>query len=367
MRTITASIVLVLLTSAASGETTRSLRSGAKNNNDKLKASSAASKKDSSTKTKSSKKDSSTTKKSSKKATSTSQTRLKASEAADLLQTPASFAPIPFQLGAGVGEGSNPVELLLKKYGMVSTGKKAPPPSSSAGKGAGGEQSWAYASITEGDTCSGQEYMTAGVKLNTCLAMFGSGTLLSCDGGEVAYYVYNNEECTGTPTKSDVVATVGCQQPSQPIVNEWWSFDDDIYRKSVNIQCVTTFGPPDVGRNAYDVWHVYADSTCGTTTAGGSNDYALFEAYVLDTCIPIQVFYTRTDDRSASFAYDSATQQMYAKIYNQNRDCSGAYTTVDFDAECAAGGNAVMSYQWGYDAGEKKGGKVVKSASPRPQ
>jgi hypothetical protein len=166
---------------------------------------------------------------------------------------------------------------------------------------------------------------------------------------------------------ADVVATVGCQQPSQPIVNEWWSFDDDVYRKSVNIQCVTTFGPPDVGRNAYDVWHVYADSTCGTTTAGGSNDYALFEAYVLDTCIPIQVFYTRTDDRSASFAYDSATQQMYAKIYNQNRDCSGAYTTVDFDAECAAGGNAVMSYEWGYDAGEKKGGKVVKSASPRPQ
>ena len=270
------------------------------------------------------------------------------------------------------------LDLMLRKYGMVGKKKAATPKQKHlqkkiTGKDTDTQQSWAYASITEGTDCDGQEYMTAGVKLNNCFVdghVYKTGMVLTCDGGEIAYHLYDNDDCSGSPTESTTVAVEGCQQPSQAIINSWWSFDDDYYQKviplvvlalltyvssltlahpihhvyyfqkSVNIQCQTDNAPPSYGKGNYDAWKVFSDA--GTCDA---DDYTLFEAYRTDVCIPIQVFYTRTDDQSAMFLYDEASKSMSANIYSESRDCTGASSSVGFDSTCD-GGSSGLSCQW---------------------
>ena len=155
-------------------------------------------------------------------------------------KTKASYAPLFMQ---EQDKRTTIVDLMLRKYGMIGKEKAAPPKQKNLQKKGMGsmdtsEQSWAYASITEGTDCSGQEYMTAGVKLNNCFVdghVYKTGMLLTCDDGQIAYHLYDNDECSGSPTESTTVAVEGCQQPSQAIINSWWSFDDDYYQKVILI------------------------------------------------------------------------------------------------------------------------------------
>jgi hypothetical protein len=262
-----------------------------------------------------------------------------------------SFAPIYMQSV----ESTNYLDLLFKKYGMLNT-EKARPLSQKALKAlkkkndAAGMQYWIKASITEGDKCDGTEYMIAGAILNQCMPMFGSGVVLTCEEGNIAYHKFSDEECSEQPVSSVNIAQEGCGLPSQEVINAWWSFDDDYYKKSVSIQCVTKSDPEtNMGNGQYDMWKVYStsDGTCD------EKNFILYEAYALDTCIPIQVFYTRKDDASAQFKHDEKTGDMYATIYTGERDCSGDSTQESFSTSCSAGGNAHGSYQWTYYPGDK--------------
>ena len=79
---------------------------------------------------------------------------------------------------------------------------------------------------------------------------------------------------------------------------------------------------------------MYADGGGGTCL---STSLSYFEAYAVDTCIPIQVFPLQSDDKSVIFKAPDDNDdgaEPYVKYYTSERDCNGTHSKVSLSTSC---------------------------------
>jgi len=199
---------------------------------------------------------------------------------------------------------------------------------------------WIFAKITKGKDCTSTQYMTAGVRQDTCLAMGGVGVVMTCDesSGWVVYHEYESTDCTGEASKSKYVGSTGCNLPPNGYLSSWWSFEDDKKQKSIHIECQPAApicrNPdcvPSFGKGVYNTWKVYA--TAGTCT---DDDYDLFEAYQVDLCIPSEGYFEK-DEASTYFHYSEDYDLMTVSFYENSLKCNGDKSKVVLSPTCASG------------------------------
>jgi len=247
------------------------------------------------------------------------------------------------------------VELLFAKYGWTGT---APPAKSEPDMASDSSTGWAYAKITSGDSCDGTEYFNAGVKLNSCVPLYSTTSFyMTCSDGDLNYYLYSSDDCSGSVSSSAVVASTGCNN----IDVEFFTFDDDYYTSSIKVECSTSSTPPFENNDAsYDIWKGYADLEDKDDDSKQclSTDFDYYEAYVLDVCIPIQVWSTQSNDESCIFKAstnddddspdDDSSGTPYLKYYTAKHTCEGTHTTYDLSEECVAITDFYWSSKWAY-------------------
>ena len=249
-------------------------------------------------------------------------------------------------------DSTPPIVLLFEKYGMTGTDEvtKTTP------KKKNNNNDWAIATEYGGNTCGGDEYFIAGVKLDTCIPFLSKtpmsggdkvSFIINCDDDEgISYYEYYDDgDCSSDPVTSKIIAKPGCQANGYDDDN-WFTFDDDDYPSSVEISCKSNNKSPPYGSGQYVNWNLYADGGDGTCD---SDDYDYFEAYALNTCIPIQVYSLQSDDESVMFKkpLDGSTTP-YIKYYTEDHTCSGTHTTYDLDTDCEQCASFLVSAAYSY-------------------
>ena len=165
-------------------------------------------------------------------------------------------------------ENTPPIVLLFNKYGMNGTKKtlKKHPKKNMNNGFKSGNSDWAIATEYGGNTCSGDKYFVAGVKVDTCIP-FLSETVMSggnevsfiinCDDDEgLSYYEYYSSDCSSDPVSSKVIASTGCSENGDDDYG-WFSFDDDDYPSSVKISCKASSKTPPYGEGDWDIWKMY--------------------------------------------------------------------------------------------------------------
>jgi len=262
-------------------------------------------------------------------------------------------------------KSTNMLDLFFSKYGM--TGEKkikkskriesSPKDSDSSG--------WVYAVVTSGTTCHGEEYMTGAIKLETCIAMDSSASAyMTCSDGDINYYLYDSEDCSGDATTSSTLATTGCSESS------WFTTsDDDGATNSIKIQCSTTALPPyQTTEVDYDVLKLYAsssDSTCPTS------EFIAYEAYPIDTCVAISYSsYTEyakkttkkfSSEKNAKKHFQglsgrysvkfhaTAADVPYMSYYTETDDCTGSASSYSLTTTCESCYTGYdIYYKWSY-------------------
>ena len=290
------------------------------------------------------------------------------------LSSSVTSAPLFMQVNDESNKDTHPLFLLFKKYGLTGekpTKEKQPTNFSNknllqaqkaggkSGSGSGEKASkygWIYTVVSSGDSCTGTEYMNAGVVIDTCIPITSSlSVVVECSDDEVSYYEYASEECTGSVQSSKVIATTGCNQALNE--SSWFNFDDDGYPSSFEVKCTSTTTPPyEASSQSFDVWSAYDESQTSSTTCSSSN-FNYYEAYVTDVCIPIQVFSTQSNDESVMFkgsssddddADDDSSGTPWIKYYTAKRTCSGTHTTYDLSKDCEAIGALEWAQEWSY-------------------
>ena len=80
-----------------------------------------------------------------------------------------------------------------------------------------------------------------------------------------------------------------------------------------------------------------------------TKDFTYFEAYAIDTCIPIQVFSLQSNDESVIFkAPKSDNDAPYVKYYTDNHQCEGTHSIYDLDTDCEQCASFLVSTQYSY-------------------
>ena len=199
---------------------------------------------------------------------------------------------------------------------------------------------WIFAKITKGNDCTSTQYMTAGVKQDTCLSMGGVGVVMTCDefSGWVVYHEYADFDCSGAAMKSKYVGSVGCNLPPNGYLSSWWAFEDDKKSKSIHIECQPAApicrNPdcvPSFGKGVYNTWKVYASyGSCN------SDDYDLFEAYQVDLCIPSEGYFEK-NEASTYFHYSEEDKAMAVTFYEDSLKCKGDKSKISLDNTCTSG------------------------------
>ena len=199
---------------------------------------------------------------------------------------------------------------------------------------------WIFAKITKGNDCTSTQYMTAGVKQDTCLSMGGVGVVMTCDefSGWVVYHEYAELDCSGAALKSKYVGSVGCNLPPNGYLSSWWAFEDDKKQKSIHIECQPAApicrNPncvPSFGKGVYNTWKVYASyGTCN------SDDYDLFEAYQVDLCIPSEGYFEK-NEASTYFHYSEEDKTMAVTFYEDSLKCKGDKSKISLEDTCTSG------------------------------
>lgn len=278
------------------------------------------------------------------------------------LKSSATTAPLFMQVNDDSNKNTHPIYLLFGKYGLTGDKptKNSRPTKYKHGKKSA-ENGWIYTVVSSGDSCSGTEYMNAGVASDTCIPITGSlSVVVECVDDEISYYEYSSEECSGALQSSKVIATVGCNQALNE--SSWFNFDDDGYPSSFEVKCSSTsVAPYKKSSLDFDVWSAYDNSETDDTTCSTSN-FNYYEAYVTDICIPIQVYSMQSNDESVIFKgsssddYDSnddgdddnGAGTPWIKYYTEKRTCSGDHVTYDLSTSCERIGALEWAQEWSY-------------------
>jgi len=268
------------------------------------------------------------------------------------------YAPLFMQTTSEAGGETSYIKLLFQKYGWTDNRPaltKAPTMAADSG-------GWAYATVSQGSECDGTEYFTAGVKLAQCIPLTSSSSfIMECsDSTGLSYYEYDSSDCSGSVESSKIIASVGCSASLNE--TQYFDFDDDSYPSSINIACTSNQKAPYLtSTTKYDVWKAFDDSKdddAETTCQSELFDY--YEAYALDTCIPINVWTHCSSDESCVFkvsdaddddADDSSSSTPYLKMYTEQRNCGGSHTKYDLSTECVDCGHLYWSTKWSYWSG----------------
>lgn len=283
-------------------------------------------------------------------------------EAHQVAKTKDSKAPLFMQDTTG----QHVTNLFMQKYGMTQTKKTSKTPEKSAAAGPAAEAmqkaekkdktgklggivgqlvpsadkedvttvntddsyTWVYARVTSQVDCQGREYMTGGLRADTCVSIPGGTSMMAtCNENGVSMYTYGSNNCAGKPSTSSLVAKLGCQLP---INTPWGAYtDDDSYSDSIEISCVTAdVSGPVVGTTHYDVM-------AGFLSKCDAEEFYYFEAYSGDTCIPFETYEGATNV-AGMFKYggDGSSLGIYAKMYGTSKKCQGAKSKVFFPKGC---------------------------------
>ena len=100
---------------------------------------------------------------------------------------------------------------------------------------------WIYARVLSTTDCGAKEavvkeYMTGGMKADTCVSIQGGTSMkATCNAKGVSVYNYGSNNCMGTPTTSELMATIGCQIPNGTPWGANMSTDDN-YSDSIEVR-----------------------------------------------------------------------------------------------------------------------------------
>ena len=114
------------------------------------------------------------------------------------------------------------LHLFFSKYGLVGNRKtnsknySAPKPKNNKKLTSAADKSWAYATVIEGETCTGDVVSIGAMATQECFPIAGYGSddsnsfMVDCsDGGDVIINAYESTDCSGSaPISSSVLAPV---------------------------------------------------------------------------------------------------------------------------------------------------------------
>jgi len=242
----------------------------------------------------------------------------------------------PLLLRKDGSEANHPLVLFMNKYGMTGSKKvkhahkkdsKRQKKQKKGGKDASDDSGWMYGDIYSGTTCSGTKYMQGGIKLGQCIPVYSSESFyMTCDDdGYVTMSKYSDETCT-TLTESVYIAQSGCGTTSS-----WYTDDSVSEENSVQISCSSSSTPPYESDGIdYDLCEFFASSSSSTCA---SDDMILYEAFPLDTCIPMD----QSTYGYSSLEFDQTSSGVgYLKYFTSSKMCSGTAKTAVLSTTCSA-------------------------------
>jgi len=229
---------------------------------------------------------------------------------------------------------NHPLLLLLSKYGMTGTKKVKHSHQKDAkrqklekkGKGSS-DDGWVYGTVYTGTTCAGTEYMTAGVKLGQCIPIYSSESFyFTCDSdtGYVTMNKYSDEDCS-TLDESLYIVETGCGETSS-----WYTDDSISTENSVQISCSTSTTPPfEEDSTDYDVSEFFTSSSSSSCS---SDDLSLYEAFPLDTCIPMD----KSTYGYSGLEFEQSSSSPKLKYYTSSKTCSGTGISASLTTTCSS-------------------------------
>jgi len=239
----------------------------------------------------------------------------------------------------------------FSKYGLVgnrktNSKKYTPTKVKSNSVKTAADKTWAYATITEGETCTGDVVSIGAITTQECFPISGYGSddsnsfMLDCtEGGDIVINAYESADCSGSKVlSSSVLAPVDtCYSYSSTLFNN----PDDVEfaaattSEAVIFKCAGASDLPALSK--FDVQKTFitvdADTSAVCSASVSSElDGQMFEAFPVGTCTPQSL---GDSEYSLNFNRDDSNN-VVVNYYFKSTDCSSDSVSQTLSSECAS-------------------------------